>query len=502
MLSHQATEALAAEVWQEAMRRHRLTNSKFRTFQKQYRDDPLAFVHDCVGFRNGGPTPYQDEILAEFVPRGRVAVRGPHGLGKTAIASWIVLWSSLTEDDCKTPTTASAWRHLTKFLWPEIHKWARRLKWDVIGRDPLREERELLSLSVKRDGVDQEAMAVASNNAEFIEGCHAHRVVYVFDEAKAIPNDTWDAAEGAFSGAGPDTADEAFALAISTPGAPQGRFYDIHSRKPGYEDWWARHVTLDEAIAAGRISREWAEQRKRQWGEGSAAYQNRVVGEFASSAEDTVITLAQVEHANELWYTWRDAGFPGEFRSTGVDVGRGGDPSVQALRFDDVPLDDIESGIMELRRLNQPDTMSVTGAVKGVLDKHGGHAVVDVIGIGAGVVDRLREQDCSVVAFNAGEATQHKDESGELGFFDKRSAAWWGMRERLAAGMTALPPDDSLTGQLTAPRYDTTSRGQIKVESKKQLRKADRLGRSTDDADAVIQAYWEDVAQWDGIGFG
>ena len=64
--------------------------------------------------------------------------------------------------------------------------------------------------------------------------------------------DTFDAAEGAFSSVGADLDGVGYALAISTPGEPNGRFYDIHARKPGYEDWWVRHVTLAEAIAAGR----------------------------------------------------------------------------------------------------------------------------------------------------------------------------------------------------------------------------------------------------------
>src|SRR6185312_2888777 len=123
---------------------------------------------------------------------------------------------------------------------------------------------------------------------------------------KAIPGATFDAAEGAFANAGSDTVSEALAFAVSTPGEPQGRFYDIHARKPGYEDWFVWHVTLEDTIQAGRVSREWAEQRKRQWGEDSAVYQNRVLGEFASSEEDGVIPLGWIERANERWHVWND----------------------------------------------------------------------------------------------------------------------------------------------------------------------------------------------------
>ena len=92
-------------------------------FKKQYRDDPVTFVKDCFNWSEGeGPTKYQDEILAALPAQKRVTVRGPHGLGKTVVAAWLILWFALTRDgeDWKIPCTASSWRQLTKYLWPEV----------------------------------------------------------------------------------------------------------------------------------------------------------------------------------------------------------------------------------------------------------------------------------------------------------------------------------------------------------------------------------------------
>jgi len=454
----------------------------YARFQQEYAPDAKRFVHECIRFREGeGPTAYQDEILERVTDMGRIAVRGPHGLGKTAVASWIILWFALTRDgrDWKIPTTASAWRQLTKYLWPEVRKWARRVRWDKVGRPIFNERLELLSLSLKlKTG---EAFALASNDVSAIEGAHATHLLYVFDEAKAIPDDIWDGAEGAF--ASPAEGAEALALAISTPAEPVGRFYDIHSRRPGFEDWWVRHVTLEEAIAAGRIDHQWAEQRRRQWGEKSAVYQNRVLGEFASSEAEGVIPLAWVEAANQRWHDWDDAGRPleGEMTSAGIDVARSGqDKTVMALRYGNI--------ITELRRTSREDTMQTTGRVVAVLTL-GGRAIVDVIGIGAGVVDRLREQGRNVVAFNAAERSDMRDKSGELGFANKRAAAWWNLRELLETEPIALPPDDKLIGDLTAPHWSVQSGGRIKVEGKDDIKK--RIGRSTDDGDAVVQAFWQ-----------
>ena len=448
----------------------------FQRFRERYQNDLASFVETCVRFRPGhGPAGYQLRVLRALPEKRRVAVRAPHGAGKTAIAAWVILHAVLTADDVKVPVTASAWRQLTKFLFPEIHKWAGRLRWDLIGRQPFSQV-ELLTLALKL-GPTCEAFAVASNNPALIEGAHADKIVYVFDEAKAIPDGTWDAAEGAFS------TGEAYALAISTPGEPSGRFYQIHARKAGYEDWFPIHITKEEAMQAGRISAEWVEQRKRQWGESSSVYQNRVEGEFASQDEESVIPLAWIEAAIERWHELAERKAWPDFTGVGVDVARSGeDKTVYALRH--------KLAIRELRSYSRQDTMTTVGQVKGILDAFGGKAIVDVIGMGAGVIDRLREQRYTALAFNAGAKAEGKDRSGELGFVNLRSYAWWHLREMLDPAFDAtlaLPPDDLLIGDLTAPKWRVTSGGKIEVESKDDIKK--RLERSTDFGDAVVMVF-------------
>jgi hypothetical protein len=470
-------------------------DSPSRTFKKQYRSNRAAFVHDCIKFKPGQkPTAYQDEILDALEPHKRICVRGPHGLGKTALNAWFVLHFAITrdgEDEWKLPTTASAWRQLTKFLWPEIRKWAQRLDWSKIGRDPFTKF-ELQQLALKLG--TGEAFAVASDNPAMIEGAHADSLLYLFDESKAVIDDTFDAAEGAFSNAGEDTTNEAFAVAMSTPGEPQGRFYDIQSRRTGYEDWWVRAVTLEECLTAGRISHDWVEQRRKQWGEDSAVFKNRVLGEFASSDEDGVIPLSWVEKANARWQDWKEIGKPGRIIRLGADISDGGaDKTVIAIVYEGRKVDD-------LRYSSKEDTMQAVGRIAGVLNgaKHRQEgpnevfATVDSIGIGAGVVTRLREQGHKIVSFNAAERTDNLDRSGELGFVNKRSAAWWNLRELLdpANGEEiALPDDISLTGDLTAPHWRVMSGGKIQIESKDDIYK--RLKRSTDAGDSVMMAMWD-----------
>lgn len=61
--------------------------------------------------------------------------------------------------------------HLSVYLWPEIHKWARRIRWDLLGRPPFSDLSELLTQNLKQ--VHGAASPVASNKQDLIGGAHA-----------------------------------------------------------------------------------------------------------------------------------------------------------------------------------------------------------------------------------------------------------------------------------------------------------------------------------------
>lgn len=456
-------------------------------FRMTYWNNRVGFVNDCFWWKRGsrGPALYQLAALRALDTGQHSAVRSLHGVGKTAIAAWAVLHFALTRDgagDWKVVTTAGAWRQLTKYLWPEIHKWSRRIVWAKTGREPFGRQ-ELLQQELKMS--TGHAFPVASDDHSLIEGAHADHLLYVLDEAKRIPDATFDAVEGAMmSGQGT----EAHALAISTPGPPSGRFWQIHRKMAGTEGWATQHITLGEAIAAGRAKEDRAAALKRLWGERSSVYRTRVLGEFAEDSGDGVIPLSWLEDAHERWRTWHDTQpVVTTIDALGVDVARyGEDPSALALLAGNV--------LVEVRARQGLDTMQIVALTQGVLDARGGVAVVDVIGLGAGVVDRLRQVGAKVRAFNASSKAVNsqglplKDRSGEFGFLNLRSAGWWHLREQLDPAYhptLAIVPDDALTAQLLAPTW-RDSYGKIQVESKDEIRK--RLGRSTDEADAVMQA--------------
>lgn len=327
----------------------------------------------------------------------------------------------------------------------------------------------------------------ADHQQSAFQGQHADHLLVILDEACGIPKWLWDASDSLATG------EHGRILAIGNPDDNGAHFYVVCTTEPG----WTRHrisafdspaftgEQVPPAMAAGLVTRAWVEDKQLRWGETNPLYRAKVLGEFVDS-EDGLIPLSWVRAANARWHAWHESGAaeqPGR-RIIGVDVARyGTDSTAIAIREADV--------IREVRRWSKKDTVETAALVEAELSHPASHAVVDVIGVGAGVLDMLRRHRRSVVGFNAAAATRRRDATGMWRFPNVRSAAWWNLRELLdpSTGATlALPEDDELTADLITPTWRIGTGNTIHVESKDEMRK--RLGRSTDTGDAVVQALW------------
>lgn len=483
--------------------RPELRSLGYREWQQRYQHDLVGFVRDCVILPRGERlAPYQIEASELVQENDRVSLRGPRGLGKTTWLAWCLHWWALVWDgvvDWKVITTASVWRQLSLFLWPEVHKWAHLLRWDYIGRPAYDERHELLLTKLQLSS--GQAAAVASNDEETMEGAHATALLYLFDEAKIISLKAWDAVEGAFSNA------RGKWVACSTPGVPSGRFYDIHRHAAGTGDWRTLRVTLHDAVEAGRVAASWVEARKTQWGEDNPLYKQQVMGDFAEDVGQVLVPLSWIEGSNVLWDEWERAGrycvapaHPQAVRegkrarsvvsSLGFDVGEGfegSDRSTVAIIMDG----HIIERVWALPRPSDPDQslMMLAGQIAEVIEaKRAPVGYGDIIGIGAGVVHRLRELGRPVHPWHAGWGTTLKDTAGYCGFANWRAAGWYIVRSMLdptAPVRLLLPADEDLTAELTTPLMMTlNSRQELVLEPKDLIRR--RLGRSPDLAEAVV----------------
>lgn len=426
-----------------------------------YAVHPVAFVEDILG---AVPDPWQAEALAALARGESVAVRSGHGVGKTALAAWAIVWKLACFPRARIPATAPTQHQLLDILWPEVVKW--------IERSTIRAMFEVTATRVAMRGHEKAWFAVArsSNQPERLAGHHAEHLLYVVDEASGIEDYTWEVIDGARTTSG------AVVLAVGNPTRRAGGFYDAFHRHRRF--WATFHVSSADSP---RVSRQWVEEMAAKWGTDSDVYRVRVAGEFPRGESDAFIPIELVEAAVN-----RDvpAGGPAEI---GVDVARYGDSETAICAREGTRV----RFLLAYRKRGVPEVVGlVAQAAKRLKDETGVGVIrvkVDDTGVGGGVTDGLRELagqelpwlEVVPVPFSAG---------GDERYADLASAMWGNLRELLEAGALSLPDDDDLVAQLTLRRYTVDPRGRVRLESKEQLRR--RGIPSPDRADALALAFW------------
>ncbi|NIP92853.1 MAG: hypothetical protein GWO24_05055 [Akkermansiaceae bacterium] len=428
---------------------------------------------------------YQQEEMRLLMEHRNLAVRGPRGSGKTMPSALLLIWFATTREaagvEWRSMAAAGSLDQLLTNTGEAVKRWVREVHWDRMGLQPWRLEREITQRHIRlARGFHY---YVNSNRPDLVEGAHADHMLMVVDEAKSVEEDMWISFDGYFSSPG-----DHYRFVVGTPGAPAGRFFDYHSgRLAGWESF---HITAEDAVAAGRVKASWpVEMAEALGGEGTAAYRTQVLGEFAGDA-DGVIPLAWIEAAMQRH---DDAVAAGELERCRPEVvsldvaGDGPDRAVIAERFGDW-----------VYRLTEPVGRPLDQAREAVAAVvKGGTVIVDGVGVGEGAWDVIREAAAGSsgwfepAKFVAGEATKRRDSTGSFRFTNKRSAAWWGLRELLMPpSEVRLVSDRTLLGDLSAPSWREAAGGRIQVEGKDDVRR--RLGRSTDAGDAVVQVFWRD----------
>lgn len=488
----------------------------------KYVEMPVKWVEDTLKEHLWSK---QREVCESVVQNRYTAVQSCHDVGKSFVASRIAAWWLATHPvgEAFVVSTAPTAAQVEAILWREIGKAHR--KGNLPGR--------ILGGGFPQWKIDNELVAYgrkpADHDSSGFLGIHARYVLIIIDEACGIPKVLWDAVDALA------TNDSARVLAIGNPDDPGTQFRVVCEPGSGWNtiriDGLASPnvceseiaklppglgVALRDALAeAGMtpsteevpdelreylISATWIAERVLRWKTKSSLFLSKVRGLFPNDNSEGVIPLGWVERACDRWREWDRAGRP-ELAGRKViacDVaGTGTDETCIGLR---------QGAVLEsIHRYGGLNTVEVANKVRehAVIDSYGRAAwphamfVVDVIGIGAGVVDNLRHEKHlpNVIGFNASRQDGRKDELGQFKFLNNRAAAWWNLRELLGPqgdpmrSELMLPDDEQLKIDLTTPKYKVTKTGGvIQVEEKDEIRK--RIGRSPDTGDMAVMAFW------------
>lgn len=432
-----------------------------------WRHDPVLWVGERL---NETLWSKQRAILNSVRDHRRTAVQSAHGIGKSWTAARVVAWwlDVHPPGQARVITSAPTGDQVKAILWNEIGRAHSSGK--LPGR--LNQTEWWMPLPDGREELVAFGRKPAEHNPTAFQGIHERYVLVVFDEAAGIPGVLWEAADSLISN------DDSRFLSIGNPDDPLSEFAAVC--KPGSGVNVIRVSAFDTPNFTGEtipdhmrhrlVGPVWVEEKRRKWGETNPLYIAKVLGEFPENTTDGLIPMQWIKAAQERSLP---ASLPIEL---GTDVGGGGDRSVTACRRG--------PHVRIIRRDQNPDTMQTAGnLIADIRDTSATVAKVDEIGIGRGLVDRLKEQKKPVIGINVGQQARDSEAYANL-----RAEGYWGLRERFQEGSIDIDPaDEDLAAQLVDIKYKRTSSGRIQIESKDEMK---RRGKpSPDDADAVMLAF-------------
>ena len=444
------------------------------------RKDPVWWIENVLGVSLWSK---QKELCYSVRDHERTACPASFGVGKTFLSACLALWFLYNHKPAKVISTAPTFRQVRDLLWAEIRNLHARSKMPLGG--------DCLQLSLK---LNDEQFAIGfstdANNMDMFTGYHSPNQLVIFDQAAGLPPMFWEAAEGLMTSA------NCRWLVISNTAISDSEFANIclPERKTRFGTWNIIKICADESpnvvakknIYPGLISYDWVEKRRKAWGRDDPLYKIFLLADFVLSSQMVVIPGHMVKPAFER------EGIENDVIEIGLDVARSGlDSTVWFARSG--------SRSLEIKRHTGNDTMQVVGVtiefirtLEEKYDKEVTLIKVDVIGIGAGVYDRLSELEYPCLPINNSEVQIVTDKERYL---NVRAEMAWALRHRFENDNIGLlniiesnqELSEYLEGDLLVQKYKISSNGKIQLWSKDDIKK--ELGRSPDYYDACVMAF-------------
>lgn len=448
---------------------------------KRSKDEPDWWIKNIL---DGKLWEKQIQIARAINKESEIAVASCHGAGKSYLAAAIALWYACNHRPSIVITTAPTDRQVKGILWKEIRLAHKRAKIPLGGKLLTQELRFDVNWWIW-------GFTAPDYDPDRFQGFHEVNILVIVDEAVGVSEHIFQAIDGIL------TSENAKLLMISNPTDESGRFGKSF-KVPGVRRFyisafdtpnfkycgitqgdietgeWERKIHRKPLPRPYLITPQWVAQRFKRWGKESPLYQSRVLGQFPKQSKDTLIPLTWIEAAARRTLE------PREPHELGVDVARyGPDETIFIER---------RGPVARVKKvMPMADTMETAGVTIQILAETGAEiAKVDADGLGAGVYDRVKEQNKPVAEMRSGFTASDSER-----FANTRAEWWWGLRERFEEGDIDIEDDEELMSQLSNIKYKINSRGQIQVESKEDMKK--RGLPSPDRADALMFAFAKDV---------
>lgn len=446
--------------------------------------DPLAFVYFAYPWGEPGtplenmegPDEWQIQILkdiGEQLKKGKdlqtaiqEAVASGHGIGKSALISWLIHFAISTHENTRGVVTANTEGQLRTKTWPELSKWHNMF----IAKDLFTYTATAIFSSDK----DYEktwridAIPWSKNSPESFAGLHnqGNRILVLFDEASAIDDVIWEVTEGALT----DANTEIIWCAFGNPTRNSGRFRECFRK---YRDYWKTYQIDSRTVKISNKAKieEWLEA----YGEDSDFFKVRVRGVFPSASDLQFISTEIADKAQKQVYK------PGQFDHLptiiGVDPAWTGSDSLEIVMRQGYYMKSLAS------IPKNDDDWRMAKLIAQFEDEYKADAVFIDMGYGTGIysIGKQLGRKWRLIEFGG--------KSNDPVYLNMRAYMWGQMKEWLREGGSIPQNDQALYDDIVGPEVIIDKNGRIQLESKKDMKERGLPSPNKGDALALTFAF-------------
>lgn len=443
--------------------------------------DPLAFVYYSFPWGSGELSKFKDpedwqidllkrvrDGLLTYTEAIQEAVASGHGIGKSAMVAWLILWAMSTFENTRGIVTANTALQLMTKTWPELNKWYNLFiakHWFILTATAIYSSNPSYEKTWRIDAVPWSRNKEIQTEA--FAGLHnlGKRIIVIFDEASAIPDKISEVTEGALT----DSDTEILWFKFGNPTRNVGRFHACFHK---LKNRW-HHTQIDSRTV--RISnkvqiKKWGED----YGDTSDFFKVRVKGEFPNASANQFIGADLIEAARGKHLR------PDQYNFAPVILAldpswTGEDEWVLTKR------QGLASTILAKGIKNDDDNV-LAGAVARAEDEFEADAVFIDLGYGTGIYSagKAMGRKWTLVSFAAA--------SDDLGYLNKRAEMWKLMKMWLKEG-GAIPDDAQLAEEMAGPEAFSRLDGKIQLESKEDMKARGVSSPNRADSLALTFAY-------------
>ncbi len=464
------------------------------TFYRKYKEEPVFFVEHALGHVTWSK---QREILRSVKENKKTAVRACHGSSKTFTAAEIAVWFLNCFENSKVITTAPTFFQIKNQLWAEINA--------VYSSSRVRLLGECLTTTIKTDRPDHFALGFSTDVPARAEGWHAPEILFIFDEAKGIPQWLYDSIRGLMTGGfcrwlvisttdGVEVGDNFYKAfndsdsdwntihisAYDSPYLTGEKFRKVEIEDPSHPEKFEVKYIAPEDMKIQIADQEFIDANEKEWGKESVLFLTKVEGQIVDQGADTIIKLSQVLKMIENYKNkeFDDTGA----EETGVDVARGG--TDDTVFFDRKGLKVTDFKVIASKDLPPKEKIVfIADELEAFVGRDKERRIkIDDTGIGGGLTDIMESRGYNVIPVKFGGEAQDPDKYPNM-----ISEMWFEVAKIIHE--IACPEISRLQKELLNRKHlSLDKQGRRRVESKEDYKKRTKLG-SPDMADAFLLAF-------------